>query len=144
MDELRKKLIELIGKIQDEGRDYSECFCDRDSPAIVSNDVLADHLIANGVTVADGKDTDVPTEISTQTQSGEPLTNCQQWIPVTERLPEMKHEPYNVLVCHDIKGALIMDCAWYSHCKQKWCSFNGMNLKVTHWMPLPEPPKEGA
>jgi hypothetical protein len=102
--DVKEKLIELLDK----------------GPAeyAVGSEGIADHLIANGVTV-------------------------QEWIPVTERLPEMKHEPYNVLVCHDVKGTMIMDCAWYSHCKQKWCSFNGMNLKVTHWMPLPEPPREG-
>lgn len=49
--DVKKKLVELIGKVQDEGVDYAECFGDGDRPAYVKNDVLADHLIASGVTV---------------------------------------------------------------------------------------------
>lgn len=43
----REKLLHLIGQVQDEGRDYSEVT----DPIAVPNEVLADHLIANGVTV---------------------------------------------------------------------------------------------
>ena len=60
----REKLVVLIGEIQDEGVDYAECFRDGDRPGYISNYVLADHLIANGVTV-------------------------QEWIPVTEMLPKI-------------------------------------------------------
>ena len=55
----REKLIELIGKVQDEGRDYSDVVCSYRT----SNERLADYLLANGVTF-------------------------QKWISVTERLPE--------------------------------------------------------
>ena len=73
---------------------------------------VADHLIANDVTI-------------------------QRWIPVTERLPD-----------DDIPSAAYL-CYWRGHvqiCKywrtQKHFEFNGRAMKVTHWMPLPEPPKE--
>ena len=67
-----------------------------------------------------------------------------KWIPVTERLPKLENSPCDVLVLHELKGDLLIDVAWYSHDKRRWCSCSGMNLKVSHWMPLPELPKEGA
>lgn len=57
----------------------------------------------------------------------------QKWVPVTERLPEESR--YYL-------------CYWDGHtrlCKYwrqyKRFEFNGREAKVTHWMPLPEPPK---
>ena len=61
----------------------------------------ADHLIANGVTINRGtEDTPVAYNLSPTEarfllkENGEliPLTTCQQWIPVSERLPE-EYEP---------------------------------------------------
>ena len=71
----------------------------------------ADYLIANGVTV-------------------------QGWIPVSERLPEPLTD---VLSYRGHKNLIQEDCVdekgrWYSEYK-----YGGAN--VTHWMPLPEPPK---
>lgn len=66
----------------------------------------------------------------------------RKWIPVTERLPERTMPPHDVLVYHDLNCGMFIDRAWYSHEKNKWRSAVGMSLKVTHWMPLPEPPKE--
>lgn len=43
--DVREKLIELIGQVQDEGRDYSDVVC----VYATSNERLADHLLANGV-----------------------------------------------------------------------------------------------
>lgn len=47
----KEKLLELIGQVQDEGRDYSDCFYYGDKPAIIDNGVLVEHLINNGVIV---------------------------------------------------------------------------------------------
>lgn len=46
----RERLIELIGKVQDEGADYSGTFMETESPASVENYELADYLLSKGVT----------------------------------------------------------------------------------------------
>lgn len=60
--------------------------------------------------------------------------NVDRWIPVAERMPE--------------KSGYFL-CYWNGHtCRCKYFRphgcflFNGRQVKVTHWMPLPEPPKE--
>ena len=58
-----------------------------------------------------------------------------KWIPVTERLPETDGL-YLVSVKNDHKRRY-SKTAWYE--KQSWFA----RQDVTHWMPLPEPPKEG-
>ena len=65
----------------------------------------------------------------------------EKWIPVTERLPE---EYVNVL-CH--LRSLDRKSEYYSidHLMedgQWWKAANSWKHEVTHWMPLPEPPKE--
>ena len=64
---------------------------------------LADHLIANGVTV-------------------------QNWIPVTERLPEVR-VPVLVYDGEYVDGREFYDLSYVS------------KYGITHWMPLPDPPK---
>ena len=64
-----------------------------------------------------------------------------EWISVKERLPEAYYgEPDNVLVVDEIgiRKILYFD----GGC---WCYPTGetYDRKVTHWMPLPEPPEEG-
>lgn len=83
--------------------------------------VLADHLIANGVTV-------------------------QQWIPVTERFPE-KCVDYLCLCVLTDDNHVKPFCMVLRYIRDNEPHFqyelNG-SIKVTHWMPLPEPPKEGV
>lgn len=63
-----------------------------------------------------------------------------KWIPVAERMPEEDtdviafcywHESWQVQVCH-------LSSNW----GQWYTSIAGQWVKVTHWMPLPQPPKE--
>jgi hypothetical protein len=117
-DRMREKLIELLDDIQRCGEDFDdyEIYGMR-LPNSVSNDDVADHLIANGVTI-------------------------QKWIPVTERLPE---DNERVLVYHDDgmirfginKGGFadVVSTHYLQNNHRTWFS------RVTHWMPLPEPPK---
>lgn len=57
----------------------------------------------------------------------------QRWIPVTERLPENTGD---VIVCH--KNGWVTKNAWLVG---NWWYKNEVN-PITHWMPLPERPKE--
>ena len=60
----------------------------------------------------------------------------RRWIPVSERLPDGE---YDVLLIGDGKGYAI---AYYSG--GTWYDYHHNHLKgFTHWMPLPQPPKEG-
>ena len=65
-----------------------------------------------------------------------------EWIPVTERLPEKTGE---YLVCGQWRGkpAETWVCELISFGKIKGWANEARNPAVTHWMPLPEPPKEG-
>lgn len=68
-----------------------------------------------------------------------------RWIPVTERLPETGVDvlvmfPHNMAVASRDMGE------WVVNSGDGWCT--GVNLsddekEPTHWMPLPEPPKDG-
>ena len=75
---------------------------------------VADHLIAHGVTV-------------------------QEWIPVTERLPE---DDSDVLAYSRIGEESRIYPACYSNGVWFDCVFNAPATDTTtHWMPMPNPPK---
>lgn len=69
-----------------------------------------------------------------------------RWIPVTERLPEEKRASY---LCRT-EGGYCKEVRWtnilYGLVESDnwgWCIFDIPQFShVTHWMPLPEPPKE--
>lgn len=79
---------------------------------------IADHLIANGVTI-------------------------QRWIPVEERLQD-HFGVFVVAISEPGKMRVGKDCADFDPFAKTWlpsmCWDRG--YKVTHWMPLPQPPKE--
>ena len=109
----REKLIELLDEMQHYGTavEFGKNY--------VYNEPIADHLIANGVTV-------------------------QKWIPISERLPE-KRGTYQVYI-HDEEWERMR--VWYG-CFQPPCHWsvydiygNGVPCEVFFWMPWAEPPKE--
>lgn len=74
--------------------------------------------------------------------------NKPRWIPMTERPPEEELRFYS---CYTNKG-VVVECLWTNN---KYglgpCGEWGWRLMdvpqyqhITHWMPLPEPPKEEA
>lgn len=84
---------------------------------------IADYLIAHGVTV-------------------------QQWIPVTERLPDKelweyqkKYDQDNMEVLVMIKGAKEATTLYYDN-DGDFNDENGESWLVTHWQPMLTPPKE--
>lgn len=79
---------------------------------------VADHLTAHGVTI-------------------------QEWIPVTERLPDRMGKCVCRYVFGDNEEYPFYQVLWYYTAVEQ-PHFQGegtMGLRVTHWMPLPEPPK---
>ena len=119
MPNTREKLIELL----DEAEEWADHRCDELECETCSADkmkgncvqqLMVDRLIANGVTV-------------------------QKWIPVTERLPEGMD--WVLCACKD--GEVRILC--YDYIMDDW-DIHGRptcygKAFVTHWMPLPEPPK---
>jgi len=64
-----------------------------------------------------------------------------KWIPVTERLPE-KYDCYYLVVLNNWNTDFCLytkEKGFGMYITPKWWDAND---EVTHWMPLPEPPKE--
>lgn len=124
---MRNKLIELIREAEtrcEDGVWDDTCgVCPNKGEKYCSRNYLADRLIANGVTV-------------------------QEWIPVSERLPEQAGMA--VLVVAENKfgqKAVVKAFTDYTGKSEFLTNEKEYDLiwetawKVTHWMPLPEPPK---
>ena len=129
MDNTREKLMSLIWHKQDCGLTHNA----NGQDFVTYNAELADHLIANGVTV-------------------------QEWISVKDRLPELNeivlavlNEPNKRLNYPYEEKTLLLFRRGYKYItgyEEKWerpfgAETRDYNDEVTHWMPLPEPPKEG-
>jgi hypothetical protein len=61
-----------------------------------------------------------------------------EWIPVTERLPELDGFFSEWVFAYDKYNGIVK--AYYS--KNDGWVICGIKPYVTHWMPLPEPPKK--
>ena len=74
------------------------------------------------------------------TPTAEDTNVPSKWIPVTERLPEASD--YYLYKAKGIYRGLKngVGVSYFMHKAKKWQKTNGDF--VTHWMPLPEPPKE--
>ena len=71
-----------------------------------------------------------------------PTVELPRWIPVTERLPE-RFGQFIVTVKNDLENGY-SDYADYDPYLRSWRTGLGLHgsERITHWMPLPEPPKE--
>ena len=122
--EMREKLIEILRQTRYEYRRYigmkdmekrmaktEEEFLAIDDSILGEIPFCADYLLSNDVMV-------------------------QKWISVKDRLPE-KNGTY---LTYTEKERIHLDCfcIYPNHGTQFWVRGNG---KVTHWMPLPQPPK---
>ena len=73
-----------------------------------------------------------------------------KWIPVTERLPDERINPntrdFEYVLCVTIWGD-VRPFKYGTPIGQKdahfWNGAGYVDAYVTHWMPLPEPPKDG-
>lgn len=61
-----------------------------------------------------------------------------RWISVTERLPE----EYETVLLVTRAGEVIVGFYEYDSEYESFCDMSGFRKLCTHWMPLPEPPKE--
>ena len=125
--DVREKLVELLDDMQRSGTGYFG--------SAIENKKIADYLIRHGVTV-------------------------QEWIPVTDRLPD-EHESlfarykdtdkWRNAMFTTISDRVIV-CAEYENGKRIVKTANTVDgvwkvedifhpCKVTHWMPMPHPPK---
>ena len=113
--DVREKLVELLDNaIIDSDDNYG----------FPNTNQLADHLIANGVTV-------------------------QEWIPVKDRLPDNKEHDWVLAQVVEDNGFMhIPRVMEYRQAKNDWfeetygwlSEHNGL-FSVTHWMPLPLAPE---
>lgn len=91
-----------------------------------------DNILAALTCIAEGK------EVKPVRPLNPSVEVVQKWIPVTERLPD---NICPVLVV--LEGLRAVFLGWYQD--EKWWSVGAgsrpFTQKVTHWMPLPEPPK---
>ena len=77
------------------------------------------------------------------------IAKTPRWIPVTERLPNC-NGCYLVWRPHFFGGEIGMPSICYFDGSNTWHDSYGVDFErilhpddVTHWMPLPEPPKDG-
>ena len=135
---MKIKLIELLKESSFNAADYcskTDCEDCNESGEGCFRALEADYLIANGVTI-------------------------QRWIPVEERLPDVRGK---YLISRSAKWLTnpIFEVADFANDLYKVDSYDFPNMKgksgfysyddewgffeidsITHWMPLPEPPKE--
>ena len=104
---------------------------------------VADHLISNGVTVQeDCKDCAEATQnciVKLQEQIAE-LRSAHEWVSVLDRLPE--EGGIDIVTANDGHAQRVSFVQWQK--KNRMWNLTGARSywRVTHWMPLPKPPKE--
>ncbi len=69
------------------------------------------------------------------------ISQADKWIPVVERLPDADKK---VLVITASGSFKVARCNFYKNGTEvNWATNDGLGEKaITHWMPLPDPPKE--
>jgi hypothetical protein len=145
MDNTREKLIELLtDRIPG---------CDNELRYVDDERVerLADHLIAHGVTLQE-HDHYWATERAYKNGYEQGKKDALKWIPVSERLPELWQDCFVLVKMkydwekdyeYNVDAGCYVGEYGYIDC------FNTINdwnegqeyIHITHWMPLPEPPK---
>jgi hypothetical protein len=128
MTDVREKLVELLCEAHSKATD-AEAFAD--ATYAQQLEMEADHLIANGVSI-------------------------QRWIPVEERLPEDDGEYLAVgnyfgwwwaVLMFAKDGRKVDEYDFHERWENVWYDFDRdcghcIYGSVTHWMPLPQTPKE--
>ena len=146
--DVREKLVEIMADLGCNDEYCKDCkFCnDIDGCVNRRKEIIADRLIANGVTVQEN--VKMSDELLKQLKNApitiyksEPsIVTVQEWISVTERLPEVggyvvciaKRNPFSrfmPMVARREKNG------WVNPMTEQYIS------EVTHWMKMPAPPE---
>ena len=76
-------------------------------------------------------------EVNEACRIGMEALKRQRWIPCSERLPKQ----FEDVLVFDALNNTVFTVYYYKH--DGW--YNGWDVEgITHWMPLPEPPKENV
>lgn len=105
----------------------------------VTNESIIQHLreIEPRLRVVDSQEVqELKDEIERLWTENQRLKVERNWIPVGERLPEHKEA---VLIATD-RGVMY---GYWNIDRKRWYDKDGWTSFPKHWMPLPEPPKEG-
>ena len=137
--DVREKIAELLGRVQQMGVIYRENQMDERYPTIeqIRNTEVASYLIAHGVTVQeDCKDCAEATQnciVKLQEQIAE-LRSAQEWVSVNDRLPtrEDANETESILAINKDERYV---GRWVWDIVARWPT------EFTYWMPIPQPPK---
>ena len=130
-DELIKRLYECVS---------GECWnCSQKADDYEGQRTCADKLMKQAADAIEN--TSKAYQMMAEAYEAEVTKQC--WIPVTERLPE-QGDPLSICL---IVGGKYDQLSWYELCDfaegQFWIHDHLCDCHVTHWMPLPEPPKDG-
>ena len=155
--DVREKLVEIMENLGCNDEYCKDCeFCnDIDGCVHRQKEIIADRLIANGVTVQEN--VKMRDELLKQlknvpitTWKEEPsIETVQEWISVKDRLPDNKEHDWVLAQVVEDNGYMhIPKVMEYRQLRNDWfeetygwlSEHNGV-FTVTHWMPLPEPPK---
>ena len=155
--DVREKLVEIMEDLGCNDEYCKDCeFCnDIDGCVHRQKEIIADRLIANGVTVQEN--VKMSDELLKQLKNA-PITTwkeepsietVQEWISVKDRLPDNKEHDWVLAQVVEDNGYMhIPKVMEYRQLRNDWfeetygwlSEHNGV-FTVTHWMPLPEPPK---
>lgn len=98
---------------------------------MIDADAVCERCRASGA-ICTGKDCEIPNMPT--------LTQPNEWISVEDRLPGVTGK--YIACVKDNMGARWTICAdWSVEMKSWFGEFGEIKNKVTHWMPLPEPPE---
>ena len=82
---------------------------------------------------------------ATDTKVGGKSSPSDEWVSVDERLPEESGDYYDTVILSLKDGRTVAGC--YRNNDKEWWGditdgeYSNLTGEVTHWMPLPQPPK---
>ena len=133
--DVREKMVELLKEIVA----IQECGFGDPRPTY---ETVASYLMSHGVTVQeDCKDCAEATQnciVKLQEQIAE-LRSAQEWVSVKDRLPE--ESGIYIVTANDGHAQRVSFVQWQK--KNRMWNLTGARSywRVTHWMPMPQPPK---